>query len=72
MLRKLSAVPRNIGIAVVGSLASAAAFADIDTTAVQAAITGAENDAQSVGGYVIAAVAALAAISLIIAIVRKI
>ncbi|MDF9902024.1 major capsid protein [Pseudomonas laurylsulfatiphila] len=72
MLRKLSAFPRNVGIAVAGSLMSAAAFADVDTTAVQAAITAAEGDAQSVGGYVIAAVAGLVVIGLIIGIVKKI
>jgi hypothetical protein len=72
MLRKLSSIPRNVGIAVAGSLMSAAAFAEVDTTAVQAAISGAEADAQSVGGYVIAAVAGLVVIGLIIGIVKKI
>lgn len=72
MLRKLRSFPRNVGIAVAGSLMSAAAFADMDTTAVQAAITGAETDAQTVGGYVIAAVAGLVVVGLIIGIVKKI
>jgi hypothetical protein len=72
MLRKLSAIPRNAGIAVAGSLMSAAAFAGVDTTAVQSAIAAAEADAESVGGYVIAAVAGLVVIGLIIGVVKKI
>lgn len=72
MLRKLSAVTRNLSIAAVGSVMASSAFAEVDIAGVQTAITGAETDAGTVGGYVIAAVAGLVVIGLIIGIVKKI
>lgn len=49
-----------------------AAMAAVDTTAVGTAITAAQTSSETVGGYVIAAVAGLVVIGLIISIVRKI
>lgn len=72
MLRKLSSVTRNLSIAAVGSVMASSAFAAMDTTGVETAITAAETSATTVGGYVIAAVAGLVVIGLIIGIVKKI
>ena len=55
------------GAAVVTGAANAA----LDTTAVQTGITAAQGSAETVGGYVIAAVAALVVVGLVIGIVKK-
>lgn len=56
--------------AAVSGVASSA-IAAVDTAGVQTAITGAQGSAETVGGYVIAAVAALVVVGLIIGIVKK-
>lgn len=54
------------GLALTGGQAMA-----LDTTAVQTSIAAAQTDAETVGGYVIATVAALVVIGLIVSIVKK-
>jgi hypothetical protein len=57
---KLTKMIRNNGPAVVvGTLATAPAFATLDTTAATTAITGAVTDVETVAGAVIAAAAVL-------------
>lgn len=51
--------------------ANAPVFAALDTTAVQAGITGAETDGLAVGAMVIATVAAMAVVGVVIAMVKK-
>ena len=74
MLQKFNPVPsfRNACIGLAGFAAANSAFAAVDTAAVETAIEASVGDAETVGGYVIAAVAALVVIGLIIGVVRKI
>ena len=58
-----------VGAASVAYIESA--LAAVDTTAVGTAITGAQTSAETVGGFVIAAVAGLVVIGLIIGVVKK-
>ncbi|MBS1157772.1 MAG: Phage Coat protein [Proteobacteria bacterium] len=53
-------------------VAAGASYAAVDLTAVQTGITGAQTSGETVGGYVIAAVAGLVVVGVILAIVRKI
>lgn len=62
---------RNACIGAVGLGVSASSFAAVDTTAVGAAIADSQSKGEEVGGYVIAAVAALVVISVIIGVVHK-
>lgn len=63
---------QNRKIAVgLGSLATFPAFAAVDTAAVGTALTSAVSSAETVGGFVIAGVAALVVVGLIISVVRK-
>lgn len=73
MLQKFNPVPsfRNSCIGLTGFVAANSAFA-VDTAAVETAIDASVSDAETVGGYVVAAVAALVVIGLIIGIIRKI
>ena len=48
------------------------ALAALDTAAVKTSIDSAEASATTVGGYVVAAVAALVAVGLVISVVKKI
>ncbi len=71
MFKSLKSKLALAGAAVFGSmLASTAAHADI-LTDVNTAITAAKGDALTVGGYVVAAIAALIVVTLIIGMVRK-
>lgn len=74
MLQKFNPVPsfRNTCIGLTGFVAANSAFAAVDTAAVETAIDNSVGDAETVGGYVVAAVAALVVIGLIIGIIRKI
>ena len=71
---------RNACIALTATVLSSAALADgeggsgggLDLTGVETAVSAAKADAGTVGGWVIGAVAVLAAIGVIIAIVKKI
>lgn len=72
MLRKLGSFSRNAGIAVAGTLASAAAMADgLDTAAVEASLKAAETSGLSVGTIVIGTVAALTVVGIVVAIIKK-
>lgn len=75
-MQKLKSLLSRGGVVLSGAAGAAAvalpAHAEVDITGVTSAITGATTQGESVGGLVIAAVAALVVIGIIIAIVRKI
>lgn len=71
MFSKMKKYAVGLTAAAGASVLASPAFA-IDTLAVDTAIQAAEGDALLVGGYVIAAVAALVVIGLVIGIVKKI
>ena len=74
MLQKFNPVPsfRNPCIGLPGFGAANSPFAAADTSAIETAIDASVGDAETDGGYVVAAVAALVVIGLIIGIIRKI
>ncbi|HCA1452957.1 TPA: major capsid protein [Klebsiella pneumoniae] len=75
--QKFNAIPssvRNLSIGVV-SMASAAAANAADgaiATAAQTALTDAQTQGTSVGGYVVATVAALCVVGIVLMMVRKV
>lgn len=71
MKKQLQVRLAQISAGVSGVMAAGLASAAVDTTAVGTAITAAQGSAETVGGMVITAVAALAVVGLIIGLVRK-
>jgi hypothetical protein len=72
LLEKFRAGSTKLAVAGLVGLGSVPAFAALDLTGIESKVTAATTSAETVGGYVIAAVAALIVVGLIISVIRKV